>query len=293
MRMSAKSYGWGVFFVTLMGLLASRAAAQADEQKARAAFRLGNAHYENGEFVEAAQEFEEAYQFSGKPALLYNIYLAYRDANQPKKAADALRNYLQQSKDVPNREQLESKLRALEKGLQEEREKKAAQPAAIQPVPVVIEKQPPIEAQARAVRPEQKGVEESKEAPAAAEPEQGSPEKSSDDTVPIISYIAMGVGASMIVGSVITGVVSTSEQSKLKDKCPNNECPANLKSTKDTGETLAIVTDILLFGGIAVAGGGLALLLWGGDDGESEETAATTTVGCSTKGCRGSVTVRF
>jgi hypothetical protein len=293
MRLSAKSYYWSVVFVALTSLLASRAAAQADEQKARAAFRVGNARYENGEFVEAAQEFEKAYQFSGKPQLLYNIYLAYRDANQPEKAADALRNYLQQSKDVPNREQLQSKLRALEKGLQEEKEKKGAQPAVIKPVPVVIEKQPPVESQTPAVRPEQKVAEEPKEASAAAAPEQSSAEKSSDDTVPIISYIAMGVGASMIVGSVVTGVVTTSEQSKLKDKCPNKVCPADLKSTKDTGETLAIVTDILLFGGIAVAGAGLGLLLWGGDDGESEETAATTSVGCSTKGCSGSVKVRF
>jgi tetratricopeptide (TPR) repeat protein len=291
MRISAKSYYWGVVFATLTSLLASGATAQADEQKARAAFRLGNAHYENGEFVEAAQEFEEAYQFSGKPQLLYNIYLAYRDANEPEKAAGALRKYLQESKDVPNREQLASKLRALEKGLEEEKEKKAAQPAVIQPAPVVVEKKPP--AETRAVPPEQKVAKESKETPGAAEREQGSAEKSSDDTVPIISYIAMGVGASMIVGSVITGIVTTSEQSKLKDKCPNKECPANLESTKNTGETLAIVTDILLFGGIAAAGAGLALLLWGGDDGESEETTATTSIGCSTKGCSGSIRVRF
>ena len=111
-------------FVTLSLLSATQAFAQKDEQVARSAFQLGNAHYENGEFLEAAAQFEKAYKYSGKAQLLYNLYLAYRDANLPEKAADALRRYLREAKDVPNREQVEAKLRALERGLEKARESK-------------------------------------------------------------------------------------------------------------------------------------------------------------------------
>ena len=51
-----------------------------DDEAARRHFRLGQAYYQNGQFPEAAAEFEQAYQLSGRPQLLYNIYLAHRDA---------------------------------------------------------------------------------------------------------------------------------------------------------------------------------------------------------------------
>src|SRR5262245_31875642 len=64
------------------------------EGRARESFNRGRIHYENGEFEAAALAFEEAYGLSGRHALLYNLYLAYRDANNQEKAAEALKNYL-------------------------------------------------------------------------------------------------------------------------------------------------------------------------------------------------------
>src|SRR4051794_4468626 len=62
----------------------------ADEQ-ARTHFRLGNVHYEAGEFVEAAAEFQAAYELSHRPQLLYNIFVAHRDAGNLPQAISALR----------------------------------------------------------------------------------------------------------------------------------------------------------------------------------------------------------
>src|ERR1700748_2588956 len=76
-----------------------------DEEKARGHFRLGRAYYDNGDFAQAAIEFEAAYRISGKAALLYNIYLAYRDASDTRHAADALRKYLQLEQKIENRGQ--------------------------------------------------------------------------------------------------------------------------------------------------------------------------------------------
>lgn len=68
--------------------------AEADTQDGRDLFLLGQRLYQQGEFVEAAMAFERSYEESNRAALLYNVYIAYRDAGQPAEAADALRRYL-------------------------------------------------------------------------------------------------------------------------------------------------------------------------------------------------------
>ena len=50
------------------------------EQEARAHFQLGRTLYDGGRFEEAAREFVQAYELSHRAQLLYNIFLAWRDA---------------------------------------------------------------------------------------------------------------------------------------------------------------------------------------------------------------------
>jgi tetratricopeptide (TPR) repeat protein len=118
-------YGLGLGLLLSFALSAAITHAQAapsaaeTEEQARAHFRLGRAHYDNGNFAQAAVEFEEAYRISQRAALLYNIYLAYRDANDTRNAAEALRKYLALEQNIENRGQLESRLAALDKSLQD------------------------------------------------------------------------------------------------------------------------------------------------------------------------------
>jgi hypothetical protein len=51
------------------------------DQQARVHFRAGRGLYDAGRFEQAAQEFEQAYQLSQRPELLFNAYVAFRDAN--------------------------------------------------------------------------------------------------------------------------------------------------------------------------------------------------------------------
>ena len=76
------------------------------DQQARGHFRLGRELYGQGRFREAAQEFEVAYGMSGRSQLLFNVYLAYRDAQDTQNAARALRGYLSAVPDAPDREHL-------------------------------------------------------------------------------------------------------------------------------------------------------------------------------------------
>jgi hypothetical protein len=99
-------------------------------------------------------------------------------------------------------------------------------------------------------------------------------------------WIIAAVGGAMIAGGVITGVMTLGVQSDLDERCPVvgevRMCSGEFEDDRDGGETLALVTDLLLFGGIAVGalGAVLALSLGGGDGAESA-TAACGPGGCA------------
>jgi tetratricopeptide (TPR) repeat protein len=251
------------------------------EEQARAHFRLGRAHYDNGNFAQAGAEFEDAYRISQRAALLYNIYLAYRDANDTHKAADALRKYLQLEKDIENRGQLESRLAALDRALANE----AQQPAAATPTPAPLTPAPLTPAQPLAPMPEAvASAPESTAAPDAATAESG-PRSSA---FPVVPVILMGAGGAMVVTSIVTGLMAVSKHGEWEDArkaCVRDDsctslAPARvseLNDVKSSGQALATVTDILLFGGLAVAGTGVVLLLLdSGGSGESAPPSATT-----------------
>lgn len=273
-----KRHGWAVWvFLGLFGhfaafphAAAAQAAATETEAQARDAFERGRIHYDNGDFARAAEAFEQAYKLSGREGLLYNIYLAYRDANEQEKAAEALRAYLTKVEVIENRPQLEARLSALDAGIAQ-RKQAAAQAER--------------EREAR-----EKAEREAAEAPQVA-PETASPERGRWWLTPVA---IMGAGGVIMAGSIATGVMSNKDAKKLEDQCPNGDCAPSLKSTGDRGKTLAAVTDGLLFGGLAVAVvGGVLLLLKRPKSAEREEMAARPSVSCTRTSCSGSVTLRF
>jgi tetratricopeptide (TPR) repeat protein len=286
-------YGLGLLGLALgLALLPAISHAQAapsaaeNEEQARAHFRLGRAHYDNGNFAQAGIEFEEAYRISQRAALLYNIYLAYRDANDTRKAADALRKYLQLEKDIENRGQLESRLAALDRALAAE----AQQPAAAAPTaaaPTSKPAQPLTPAEPKSVTP----AGEAAATPAAAPDTRPAPDAATAATprsssFPLVPVILMGTGGAMMATSIVTGLMAVGKKSEwddAKNACQKDGTCASLgparvtelNGLKSSGETLATVTDILLFGGLAVAGTGVVLwLLDAGDSGESANATA-------------------
>lgn len=93
----------------LLGAAGARAAPKpspAGDEKGGAARRFyetGMLHYERGEFLDAAREFERAFGEQASPALLYNIGSAYDKAGERRKAVAAYRKYVDtmpESKDV-------------------------------------------------------------------------------------------------------------------------------------------------------------------------------------------------
>ena len=296
--------------VTMGAAMSGRVAAQAagsgnaispeDEEKARAHFRLGRAYYDNGDFAKAAVEFESAYKISQRAALLYNIYLAYRDASDTRHAADALRKYLELEKKIENRGQLESRLAALDRSLAEEAATQTAQPVASAPKPTPA---PAAQATAAQATTEVTAPPVESDESAPAEATQAS-EPSGARPLPILPIALMGTGGAMVIGSVITGVITLGKKSELsdaRDQCEmaNNcqslspERAAELESIQSSGKTLAVVTDVLLFGGLAVAGTGAVLFFLQSGSQEQAPPATTASLACAPGACLGSLRTRF
>lgn len=92
----------------------------------------------------------------------------------------------------------------------------------------------------------------------------------------LAGWILVGVGGAALVGSGITFLVRQSALGDLEDGCPNYEtgaCPAELKGTVDRGQTMSLLTNILLPVGVVAAGTGIGLLIWGSEPKQPTEVA--------------------
>jgi tetratricopeptide (TPR) repeat protein len=234
-----------------------------DDERARGAFRLGAQYYQQGRFAEAAAEFERAYGLSGRAQLLYNAYLAHRDAREDEGAARTLRGYLAQVEEVPDREHLQARLEALERGLSAQRERDAA-------------------AQAQTDEARREAEEARRQAEEAGRP------RTREVAGEAWPWGVAGVGAAMLVAGAVTGGLAMAERSDLDALCPLQLCPAGTNVDARTGslEGLALATDVLLFGGGAIALTGVVLGLVLGPRTEVLDPAALpVTAGCSSTGC--------
>lgn len=245
------------------------------DQEAKSRFRVGGMLYNEGRFREAAGEFEKAYEMSGKPALLYNMYIAYRDAGLTERAAEVLRKYLDEASDIPDRRKLEVRLGAMEQTLEGESDGAA---------------------------PEGDGTEQGAPAEtdgdaAAATPEPARAEEGPSQVVP---WTITGVGAAILVAASVTGITALNKTNDIEDACTDDgQCPADFPLAQERADARKWVraTDVLWPIGVAALGTGLVLFFLMGDD-ESDDQAAQQTrwtggLGCAPGGCAGELQVRF
>ncbi|MBX3270595.1 MAG: hypothetical protein KF729_10055 [Sandaracinaceae bacterium] len=251
-----RRFGWGLTPLALLFALLAGATARAQQppgdidEDARLHFELGQRAYDRGEFVTAAEEFEIAYRLSGRPPLLYNRYVALRDAQMRPQAAEALRAYLRDAGEIPNRARLEVVLAQLEAEL-------AGEPPAADPGPP----SPTVRASVRA----------------AAAPSAGL-----DVTGPVV---VTAIGAAALVASVITGALALDRNAALSAACPGDVCAdESARGLQSDVETLSVVTDVLWPVGAVAAGAGLVWLVVALASGASADRASVD-FSCGPTGC--------
>jgi len=256
------------------------AQAQPDDEAARAAFRQGQAHYERGEFAQAAEEFEEAYRLSHRARLLYNAYLAYRDMQELPGAARALSRFLEQTSDLTpeEREQLEARLTAMRRAMEQGRARTDGAGAEESDEPAGDTSAPDAATTATAATP----TEPSPSRQAGGDGFSPSP----------VAFVVGGAGVALGVAALVTGLLSSSDLSKLHDNCPGGMCPndPSLHHAQSEGQALAYATDALWITGVVALGTGVALLFVPQDD---EDEGPSAGMACAPSGCFGTLSGRF
>lgn len=251
---------------------ATAQAADEADVRARLRYEAGTNLYRAGDFAGAAREYQAAYDLSGRPNLLYNLYVAWRDAGELRKAADALERYLDAVPDAEDRVNLEARLAAMQQQIAALDAAEAARQAEVQTEPA----------------PED-GGEATREAEPADDDEGGGGGPG------VVPWVVGGVGVAAIVAGAITGGMSLGLESDLEGACPGNVCPADRADDVDRLSTLATTTDVLLIGGAALVATGVVLyfvLPRGGDEG-GDAVALRPTGGCGPHGCLVGVRGRF
>jgi tetratricopeptide (TPR) repeat protein len=239
------------------------------DQQARVHFKLGQTFYDSGRFREAAEEWEQAHALSKREALLYNIYVAQRDASDWPKAIDALTRYLATNEpDAAQRVNLDARLKAMKDAVAANEAKASSQPtAAPEAAPAPAPAQQP-----------------------APQPEQGS------SVWPIALVVT---GGALIAGSVVTGLITSGKVADIEDSCPGDSCPKgfDLEGKRDSASTLATVTDVLWISGAAFAAVGAVLWLTDGAPSAEAQVGASAllkgAVVCMPGVCGGALSGRF
>jgi tetratricopeptide (TPR) repeat protein len=271
MRVGVAALVAGALVLGLVGPPGAASQASQGDQQARIHFEAGRLHYDQGRFDEAAREFGLAHELSGNPALLYNLFLVYRDSNQTERAVQALEGYLEQVPDQPNRAGLMARLEAMKRRLAAEKggtpsgEARPADGASAEP------DDPPSPATDGA------GASPSLETPTTDPSEGGG--------VPAGAIATMAAGGALVLGAVITGVMAKGAESDFHDGCPTRTaCDPALEGTRDRARRLGLITDVLWITGAVAAVGGLVWLLLGrGSSDEAPEPPVA--FGCGPGGC--------
>lgn len=244
-----------------------------DDAAAQSRFRIGQAFFDEGRFLEAAQEWESAYELSQRPSLLFNAYLAYREAGRLADAVRSLDAYLTEGNSADH-DRLMRVLAAMRQTLEQTEAERAA--AAEREAALAAER----EAAQRAADEQRARADEAHRRASASENR-------------TVGWVVLGAGGGgLLLGGVAASIFASTAATELEDSCPNDRCIVGFdrEGTQDRAKSAALAADILFAGaGVAVVTGIVLLLVGPGSDaaeepaeaGDVEPSAMCGPTGCS------------
>jgi tetratricopeptide (TPR) repeat protein len=211
----------------LVVLCSSRARAESeDDERARAHFVAAEAYYQDGRFSDAAREFEEAYQLSGRPEMLINLARAQERAGELSGAIATLELLLGRYPQTSYRAEAESHLLTL----REQQPAPVAEPAPVDVAPVA-EPGAPVEPEKRKLWPPRWPT-----------------------------LVVGGAALASLLVAVGTGWAAHAKYSDLDDRCPGGACDEPYAHDRDRGQRLSRTSTGFTFAAVAL--GGVTAALW-------------------------------
>jgi tetratricopeptide (TPR) repeat protein len=222
-----------------------RASAQSSDEQARDLFQRGDSAYVEGRYEAALGLFQEAYQLSQRPRLLFNIANTLERLGRVPDAIEALRRYLPEATEterpvverrIASMEERESRRRAMEERDDEE--------TRVRPAP-----------------------------PPAAEVR-------SQQSAPVGPIVVMVLGAAGVGAGIGLGVWSGDLGSAARQDCASAAgagtlCRSDARADLDGAKSAALGADVAWSLGAAAMAGGLIWLIVELSQGSSSETAVT------------------
>jgi tetratricopeptide (TPR) repeat protein len=283
----------GVIALGLVGPLAPLAHAQSDDERARVHFEAGRSYYEQARYDDAAREWQQSFELSGRPELQLNISQAQERALRYDDAIAAARQYLTLAPDAPDKKTVEDRIVNLEE-LRARFERGA--PAPLSPPGSLPDTAgpgaPSTTTPAGSGSPATGSSSAVTEAPAATALPELEPTRA-DNPLTLPAIVLMGVGGAALVASLVTGLVAHGDYKSLERQCDDDGlCPSAARDELDEGESLASASTVLAIVGVVAAGTGGALLIVGAQRAESKR-AGTISLGPGPGLLSVSGTVRF
>jgi len=247
-----------------------------DDAAARGHFQVAQALFAASRYIEAGGEFEQAYELSRRPEMLFNAFVVYRDASEFERAAGVLARYLEIAPEDPSTLSLRARLVRMQARIAEQDT-------------IEAERQRALVAQAEAER-------ERQEAEARAEAEgQRADELTVTSAATRQGWVITASGGGLLLASGVLALVAKSRVDHLETECPNNRCGpgVTLRHDRNRARNAVIATDALWMTGAVVAGIGLVLVLTADSEEDGEATANGVGAFCDGHGCAASYQGRF
>lgn len=229
----------------------------AADVRARELFQKGDAAYAEGRYEEALAAFQEAYDLSGRPQLLFNVSNALERLGRYADAVEALDKYLASGK-AKDREIVQKRLANLKRRVEEQ--KKAEERAR--------------EDEEKKRAAERESAEQAPRPPDKSEAAQPgtSPAPASEKPTRVLPIALLGAGGAALATAGVFGALTLSARSDVDAACKSGPsgrfCSADAGPAIDRDKTFSLVTDIALVSGVVLGAAGLYFLLTG-DDGRA------------------------
>lgn len=217
----------------------------ATDIRARELFAKGDSAYAEGRYEEALSAFQEAFDLSLRPQLLFNISNALERLGRYSEALDALEKYLQSGK-ARDRDVVQKRIANLKKRVEEKREADR------------IAK----EEEEKKKREEEERRRREEAANGGGPGDKKLPPEPPRSPVPLV---LVGTGGVLLATGAVFGVLTLSARSDAENGCKDSPtghlCSDEAKSALDREQTFGIVADVGIVTGVIASAIGAYLLL--------------------------------
>jgi tetratricopeptide (TPR) repeat protein len=226
------------------------------DERARELYLRGDRLYAEGNYDEAVLAFEQAYELSWRPVLLYNMANALERLGRYEEALRRLEQYVPHAPEH-QRSAVLKRMASLEARAEEQRRSER-------------------EGVRERAAPALEGNEPTVSPPAVDRPERD---------VPWLGYAIGGAGVASMGLGLVFGLSAAGARSDAEDLCIDNGsstlCPSSARLFIDRAENRAVLADVALGLGIAAVGVGTYLVLSSDSESGSKTQlqAATTSKG--------------